>query len=108
MCSFKFILKGESGYVSQCPSCGTMEIAFKTSILHIAYNEWANFCNYIDDVNTRHNLKSNPCDKIILFLGKQSPLQMLLSKQEISEFSCFLDQVDTEVKSKYMINMFNA
>ena len=108
MCDFRIIIKAPTGYVAQCSFCRSLEIAFRTSIVHIDFHHWYGFNNYIARARRSYGV---PVDRdlkgIMLHFGGDGPLQMFLSANELKELYDLTERADNEIKAQNLFALFN-
>jgi hypothetical protein len=108
MCEFRKIITRETGYVAECPFCRSLEIVYGTSVIHIGFEDWVSFNEYLTSVQQNccvseiKNVKN-----IMLSFGGNSPLQMFLTADELNGFCNLTDLADSEINARHLIGLFS-
>jgi len=108
MCEFRKFIVTPTGYVAQCPFCHSIEIVYGTSVIHIGFIDWASLNEYLASVRQNcHTAENRKTKNIMLHFGGNGPLQMFLAEEELHEFCDLVDQADSEMNARHLIELFN-
>jgi len=109
MCTYQALYHSDkSGYIVRCEECEKIQVAYSNLVMTFERTDFDSFRNLIAKIkNGRHPMAGSPVVRSIMIPSPCQGIQLLLSYNELNEFSAMLEEADTELQSLEMIKLFD-
>lgn len=109
MCTYQALYHSDkSGYIVRCEECEKIQVAYSNLVMTFERTDFDSFRNLIAKIkNDRHPMAGSPVVRSIMIPSPCQGIQLLLSYNELNEFSAMLEEADTELQSLEMIKLFD-
>ena len=109
MCTYQALYHSDkSGYIVRCGECEKIQVAYSNLVMTFERTDFDSFRNLIAKIkNGRHPMAGSPVVRSIMIPSPCQGIQLLLSYNELNEFSAMLEEADIELQSLEMIKLFD-
>lgn len=108
MCDYQTLYHDDRiGYVIRCTECEKIQVAFSNLVMTFNLEDFDSFRSWIRKIKNEQPERQNPSVRCIMIPAPCQGIQLLLSINELRDFSCMLETADTELQSLNLIGLFN-
>lgn len=109
MCTYQTLYhSNKSGYIIRCEDCEKIQVAYSNLVMTFERNDFDSFRSLIAKIkNGRHPMSGSPAVRSIMIPSPCQGIQLLLSYNELTEFSTMLEEADNELQSLELIKLFD-
>ncbi len=106
MCRFKNWHADEHGYVIQCEDCRHFQVSFGTTMLTMDEKQYRRLAeNICQKLENRQPMQDPNC-KCVILPGHVEAVHIILSENELLRLHDMIQSVDTEMRTKELMDLF--
>jgi hypothetical protein len=94
------------GYVVRCNECAKLQIGFGNLMLTFHEEDFESFRKWILKIKAEQQPQQNKACRCIIIPTPCEGMKLLLSKNELNDFSYMLETADTELQSLALLKLF--
>ncbi|MBX3241973.1 MAG: hypothetical protein KIT80_13375 [Chitinophagaceae bacterium] len=106
MCRFRNWYSDENGYVIQCEDCCYFQVSFGTTMLTMSKREYLHFAEMVSDKRNCYPAMQDANCKCIILPTRSESVHIILSSNELTVLHEMVQQVDIEMRTRELINLF--
>ncbi len=107
MCQYQTLYHDDvKGYVIHCQGCGNIQLAFGNVMLNLCYADFSGFHKWITRIQEEYRDYCHARTKFITVPTPYDGLRFLLNGVELAQLSTMLDEAETELKARQLLDLF--
>ncbi|MFT4022830.1 MAG: hypothetical protein QM664_03475 [Flavihumibacter sp.] len=107
MCAFDSLFHDpDTGYVLRCKECDHLQLAFGNIVLTLQERDYPAFVSWLKEIEEEHAGDELCTLKNIVLPTPCEGMRMMFSLVELRKLNAMLDEADSELQSRRMLNLF--
>lgn len=103
MCQYKMLYHSNKGYVSKCPDCRQIQVAYGTSALNFNQEQYENFYDRLLEKQKQSGATPHKNSKSIILSTEFSGFSLIYSLAEVTELITMLSRANFENEVQTLI-----
>lgn len=107
MCTYHTCYQNnERGYIVQCTECRRLQMGYGNIMVVFYPEEFNSFRRLVNDLHVQHQPEERKQLKHIVIPTPAESVRLLLSRNDLALLHEMLEEADTEIKSRQLLELF--